>query len=234
MCTVSFIKTEDRVIITSNRDEKTTRPVALPPKIYTTDNKRIVFPKDPLSGGSWFTVDESGNTAVLLNGARQKHTPQGPYRKSRGLILLEIMAARSAPEYWNDMNLDNIEPFTVLLYREDRLYLLRWDGLYKETASLKTKDPYILSSSTLYTETLQKQREQWFFDFMDRNEAVSPEALLSFHRYTEEEGGENGLIINRNNLLKTLSITQCVIQKGKTDIHYLQLFPNEKFFTLQL
>lgn len=234
MCTVSFIKTEDQVIITSNRDEKTTRPVAWPPKIYATSHKSMAFPKDPLSGGSWFTVDENGNTAVLLNGARQKHIPTGHYRKSRGLILLEVIDALSPLKHWGDMNLENIEPFTILLYREDQLYLLRWDGHHKETTPLKADHNHILSSSTLYTEALQKRREQWFFDFMDHNTPVSSEEMLSFHRYTEEEDNENGLIIDRGNLLRTLSITQCVIRKDKTDIHYLQLFPEKEFFTLQI
>lgn len=234
MCTVSFVKTKDGAIITSNRDEKTTRPVALPPKIHASDHKKIVFPEDPLSGGSWFTVDESGNTAVLLNGAKRRHIPAGNYRKSRGLILLEIIDSLSPLKHWTNMDLENIEPFTILLYQAGRLYLLRWDGHHRETTPLEADRDHILSSSTLYTEALQKQREQWFFDFMARNKAVSAEELLSFHCYTEKEDKENGLIINRENLLKTLSITQCVIQKNKADIHYLQLFPKEKFFSLQL
>lgn len=234
MCTVSFVKTEDGAIITSNRDEKTTRPVALPPKIYVSGHKRIVFPEDPLSGGSWFTVDENSNTAVLLNGAKRKHIPRGNYRKSRGLILLEIINATSPLKHWTKMDLENIEPFTVLLYQADALHLLRWDGDHKETTPLEADRDHILSSSTLYTEALQKQREQWFFDFLARNKAVSAKELLSFHHYTEKEDKEYGLIINRGNLLKTLSITQCVIQKNKADIHYLQLFPKEELFTVQL
>jgi hypothetical protein len=36
-----------------------------------------------------------------------------------------------------------------------------------------------------------------------------------FHRHTEEGNQENGLVINRNEELKTFSITQAVIEKTK-------------------
>lgn len=222
------------MIITSNRDEKITRPVALPPEIYVADQKKIVFPEDPLSGGSWFSTDEKGNTAVLLNGAKQKHISRGSYRKSRGLILLELIKAASPITHWTTINLENIEPFTVMLFQASGLYLLRWDGHHRETTSLEADRNHILSSSTLYTKALQKQREQWFFDFMARNRPVSPETLLSFHRYTEKEDKKNDLVIDRGNLLKTLSITQCIIKKDSVIMHYRQLFPNEKLSTVQL
>jgi hypothetical protein len=36
---------------------------------------------------------------------------------------------------------------------------------------------------------------------------------MHFHQFTENHNSEYGLQINRNNLLKTVSITQCVINK---------------------
>lgn len=47
--------------------------MAINPKVYVLEKKKVVFPKDSLSGGSWFTVDERANIAVLLNGAEEKH-----------------------------------------------------------------------------------------------------------------------------------------------------------------
>jgi hypothetical protein len=45
---------------------------------------------------------------------------------------------------------------------------------------------------------------------------------LHFHQFTENENPNYGLQINRNNLLKTVSITQCVVNKT-IDLKYIDL-----------
>ena len=92
MCTVSFIFTDGKVILTSNRDEKILRPTAIAPKKYSINNKNIFFPKDAKAGGTWYAVTDEANVAVLLNGAAEKHQLKPSYRKSRGLILLDIIS----------------------------------------------------------------------------------------------------------------------------------------------
>jgi hypothetical protein len=47
---------------------------------------------------------------------------------------------------------------------------------------------------------------------MDQNYEISESKMYDFHRYTEEGNDENGLVINRNNEMKTLSITQAVMK----------------------
>lgn len=91
MCTVTFVKTADKIVITSNRDEKIIRPNAIPPQNYMVNGKNVIYPKDPKAGGTWCVVDENGTVLVLLNGANEKHTVKLPYRKSRGLIVLELI-----------------------------------------------------------------------------------------------------------------------------------------------
>ncbi|MGS2762374.1 NRDE family protein [Sinomicrobium sp. M5D2P9] len=234
MCTVSFVNTGAQVILTSNRDESTVRPIAFPPEIHIINHKKVVFPKDSLYGGSWFATDTNGTTAILLNGAREKHIPKGNYRKSRGLILLEIIGADSPVKHWTTINLHNIEPFTILLFSTPDLFLLRWDGTAKETIALEAEKLHILSSSTLYTKAKQQQREQWFHRFTTQHEELTPEKLRDFHQYTEKDDKETGLVINRGNLLRTLSITQSVIGKDSTCMHYLQLYPEKEFLSVRL
>jgi hypothetical protein len=41
MCTVSFVKSVDKIIITSNRDEAVMRPSAMPPQNYTVNGKTL-------------------------------------------------------------------------------------------------------------------------------------------------------------------------------------------------
>ena len=60
---------------------------------------------------------------------------------------------------------------------------------------------------------------------------ISKTKILSFHRYTEEENQQNGLVINRNEQMKTLSITQSVIEKNKGTILHYDLIAEQEFTT---
>ena len=229
MCTVSFVNTNSKIIITSNRDEKTLRPNAIEPKNYIINSKKIIFPKDKKAGGTWFAINENSTILVLLNGAEEKHDLKESYRKSRGLIVLELISSQSVIEEWKSIHLENIEPFTLVLFEEDKLYQLRWDEIEKSSIELDTKQSHIWSSSTLYSKEIREKRASWFYTFLDTKPAVNPEELFNFHRYTEAENSEHGLVINRNDTLKTLSITQTVIERNKVAIHYNDLIADKDF-----
>jgi uncharacterized protein with NRDE domain len=231
MCTVSFTATNDKIIITSNRDEKTIRPSAIPPKTYTVNGKNLIFPKDPKAGGTWFVAKADGTILVLLNGADEKHEVKLPYRKSRGLIVLEVISSISPKEFWTEIDLQNIEPFTLVLFQNKALFQLRWNGKEKETTLLDTQINHIWSSSTLYPSEIRKKRFNWFHTFMNANTKISESKMHDFHRYTEEGNDENGLVINRNNEMQTLSITQSVIEKNKVVILHYDLIAQQDFST---
>ena len=231
MCTVSFVTTNGKTIITSNRDEKVIRPSAIEPRNYFINNKSIIFPKDPKAGGTWFAVDESGTILVLLNGANEKHKVILPYRKSRGLIVLDIISSVSPKDFWQEIDLENIEPFTLVLFQDNELFQLQWNGNDKETTALDTTKNYVWSSATLYSKDIRENRSNWFYTFLATNPEVSEQEMLHFHQYTEAENHENGLVINRNEELKTLSITQSVTEKNKVAILHCDLIAKEDFET---
>ena len=231
MCTVSFVNSNGKIVITSNRDESVIRPSAIPPANYMRNGKNVIFPKDSKAGGTWYVVDEKGTVLVLLNGAQDKHKVEFHYRKSRGLIVLDVISHDSPRVFWDVINLDNIEPFTLVLYQEKRLFQLRWNGLEKESIELDINKNHIWSSATLYSEEIRVKRANWFTTFLEHKDDVSSSEMLQFHRYTEQENEKNGLIINRNDELKTLSITQTVIEKNKAIVRYYDLVLNLEFLT---
>lgn len=221
MCTVSFIKTFDKIIITSNRDEKVIRPSAIAPQNYIINGKNVVFPKDQKAGGTWFVVDENGTVLVLLNGASEKHQVKLPYIRSRGLVVLDLISSVSPKDFWKEMDLENIEPFTLVLFQNQQLFQLRWNGDVKESTELNCDEKYIWSASTLYPADIRKERSNAFYSYLDSNTIISENEMYQFHRHAEAENQENDLVMNRNNELKTLSITQSVIEKNKVAIlHY--------------
>lgn len=229
MCTVSFVNANGKIIITSNRDEKTLRPNAIEPQNYVVNNRKVIFPKDKKAGGTWYAINEHSTVLVLLNGADEKHCIKDSYRKSRGLIVLDLISSEAAIKSWESIDLENIEPFTLVLFENGKLYQLRWNETEKSTIELDNAKSYIWSSSTLYPREIRQKRADWFYTFLDTKPEVNAEELFNFHRYTEAENTEHGLVINRNEALKTLSITQTVIEKNKVAIHYTDLIAERDF-----
>ncbi|MEM8527897.1 MAG: NRDE family protein [Bacteroidota bacterium] len=229
MCTVSFYQDEHRTIITSNRDEHIDRPTATIPVKKRIDGDWFYAPIDPQSQGTWFGVKQDGSIFVLLNGAEKKHRYQPPYRKSRGLILLEIISATNLVEVWNTMNLEQIEPFTVIAYANNKLAQLRWDGSLKSNCPLDTKEVHIWSSATLYNADIAQKRKTWLRQFLEKNSKnIGGAKLLHFHIHTKKEDTENGLVINRKNSLLTKNITQCVLQNKRFTLTHLDLINKEE------
>jgi hypothetical protein len=231
MCTVSFVNSPEGVIITSNRDEKVIRPSASAPKNYCQNGKNIMYPKDAKAGGTWFVIDENGTVLVLLNGGKTRHIPELFYRKSRGLIALDIISSESPKDFWHQINLEDIEPFTLVLYQEKELYELIWDGFLKTKTVLNHNQNHIWSSVTLYPKEIRKKRSNWFFDFLKDRKEISASEMLNFHRNTEQDDSENGLVINRENVLKTLSITQTLLEKNKCVLRYYDLVKTQDFLS---
>ncbi|MBK8520398.1 MAG: NRDE family protein [Ferruginibacter sp.] len=228
MCTVSFVRVNDTVIITSNRDEHVQRENAGAPEFHQLQNKKIIFPKDARAGGTWFAAGNNGIVAVLLNGAFIKHTPQPPYRKSRGLILLEIIEAEEPLSFFKTLNLYNIEPFTIVLYQPAYLHELRWDGNDKHEKALDITGNYIWSSATLYTDEVIEHREDLFGRFIHTAAGITAETVHDFHGSNNGDA-ENGFVISRQTGMKTFSITQAVVQNNAVNFSHADLLQQKRY-----
>jgi uncharacterized protein with NRDE domain len=228
MCTVSFVRTNNSVIITSNRDEHIQRENAAAPAFHILPDKKIIFPKDARAGGTWFAAADNGTIAVLLNGAFKKHIAAPPYRKSRGLILLQIIEADKPLAFFNGFNLDNIEPFTVVLYQPGQLHEVRWDGTKKFEKQLDIAGNYIWSSSTLYTDEIIQRRKNLFQQFINASTNVTASGIHYFHNNNNGDV-ENGFIIERETGMKTFSITQAVVHCNELNFLHTDLLQQKQY-----
>lgn len=228
MCTVSYVSHVGPVIITSNRDENIRRQTASAPVFETINHKKIIFPKDAKAGGTWFAASQDGVVAVLLNGAFSKHTPMPPYRKSRGLVVLETISSAKPFDFITQMDLQGIEPFTLILYQQGQLIELRWDGNKKHERELDTSGNYIWSSATLYSDEVIQHRKNLFDRFITNEEKPTAGRIQEFHSNSHQDD-ENGFVINRPTGMKTFSITQAIIQPGKIDFRHTDLLKNQAF-----
>ena len=223
MCTVTFIPGKDHSFLTSNRDEKAARPKAVAPEIYADYNATLLYPKDAAANGTWVAINQTGNAAVLLNGGFIKHEPKPPYRKSRGLVFLDIISSADPKDGFIEMNLYKIEPFTVVLLQDDQLFECRWDGTKKYYQQLDEKQPHIWSSATLYPDEVINKRKQWFSQWLADHPSPSQKDIFSFHQFAGDGDAQNDVLMNRDGQMLTVSITGVEISRYKAAMQYWDL-----------
>jgi hypothetical protein len=223
MCTVTYIPSGNHFFFTTNRDERADRPIATFPEQYDIGGQHLLFPKDPLGGGSWIAAHESGNTSVLLNGANKAHKPAPPYRKSRGIILLDIISDSAPVKAFADMDFDRIEPFTIILFENKNLYSCKWDGSSKRIETLNRFEARIWSSVTLYDQDAILKREKWFTSWITDNPHPSAADIIRFHLRGGEGDPFNDFNMNRGGSLFTNSISCIRHSEESAAFRYMDL-----------
>ena len=228
MCTVSFVSVPNGFVITSNRDEKIYR-ATIAPQIYDEGNCKLLYPKDEIAGGTWIVARNDGACIVLLNGAFVSHQKQEKYKKSRGQILLEIIQNKFPLLYFLEMDMDGIEPFTLIIFQHKTLTEVKWDGLEKQQFEKSIKQPHIWSSATLYNRKQKLIRKQWFIEFCRYNNPLTIDKIRLFHTKTQASNNEYGLVINREDETKTVSITQLLIKNVSLEMSYYDRINNTSY-----
>jgi uncharacterized protein with NRDE domain len=234
MCTVTFIPTPGKIFLTSNRDESANRPLALPPAWQVRGGYRFISPCDGLAGGTWVALRDDGSALVLLNGAVEKHSRLPAYRRSRGQIFWDIFATDCTLTGFVSADLENIEPFTLVLWQKNKLHEMLWDGRKKTRAQKDAGIAHIWSSCTLYSDTDRICRENFFRQWLASRTKQSVAAIKSFHLYTDPAGkSEASIRINRNGEMLTVSVSCMEIGRQKSTFYYHDLQQGKNYLLLQ-
>jgi len=228
MCTVTFLPlANNNFILTSNRDEQRLRET-FPPKKHEENGVKMLFPKDKTAGGTWIGTSSQNRLICVLNGAFIKHKRKEAYKKSRGIIGKEILQAANFIEYIENLNLEVIEPFTMVIvdWNEGQLslYELIWDEHKKHFNKLKN-EPKIWSSSTLYNDEIKQVRKQWFQNWIAKNEFTS-ENILNFHH--SEIGDKEQSIFMKRSYVETVSITSVKKESNTIEMLYEDVVHQQK------
>jgi uncharacterized protein with NRDE domain len=230
MCTVTFIPNKKGFTLTSSRDEKNYRPTLFP-SWYSHKNSRLLYPKDEIANGSWIAASDSGRMACLLNGGFVNHNKNNlGYRKSRGLVLIESFDF-AIPDFLENFNLQDIEPFTLLLIdSKNRLFNeLVWDGSKKNIRKIDMSTHHIWSSATLYDEEIRTNRKSWFNQWMSSNSLANNEEIFDFHQFTHTDDDTNNILMNREDGTQTVSLSQYIFELNKAQFIYKDLITSSIF-----
>ncbi|MCX8478343.1 MAG: NRDE family protein [Chitinophagales bacterium] len=233
MCTVTFLPTgTNSFILTSNRDEHVNRPFALPPADYQINNRVLSFPKDPLGEGTWIAAEKNKSVVCLLNGAFIPHTRNNNYRKSRGLLVLDYFQYQHPADFAGNYNFENIEPFTLVIVNNNatvELSELRWDGERIHLKKLDANKPAIWSSCTLYDKNITAIRQRWFDSWLENKSNFEHDSIKEFHQNAGKEDSINGLIMARDNGMRTVCITSILCSSTSSEIHYSDIINGQQY-----
>ena len=229
MCTVTYLPLQERkYILTSSRDERILRPTAQAPQKVKVNNELLLYPIDGLHRGTWFACSEKERAICLLNGAFNKHLSHPPYKRSRGLLVLDAFGFSNANDFIFYYDFNGIEPFTMIFIDTNEFSELRWDGRKIVIRKLSKDLPYIWSSVTLYSEEVIRKREYWFESWIDNNPHFDQKDVLNFHHFAGEGDIENDIKMNRKNGMQTVSITSLYHYPEYNEMIYQDLISNNQ------
>lgn len=229
MCTVTYIpQGKDHFILTSNRDENSARS----PRNITlvqAHEQQLAFPRDTAAGGTWIAVSSKDKVVCLLNGAFLRHERKPEYRRSRGLMVLDFFSFATATDFFNQYLFEGMEPFTMIIYDQGRLYDLRWDERQTHVRELNPSGYHIWSSSTLYDPIIQQKRLDWFELWRSsQSERPGRTDILDFHRHAGDGDPWNDVVMNRNGIVQTVSITSIEKMPSEIDMQYHDLINHQE------
>ena len=227
MCTVTYLPTgDDNFLLTSNRDEA---PLRSPEQISSDqiNGQELIFPRDTSAGGTWIAAANSGRLLCVLNGAFELHKRTPPYRRSRGLMALDYFAFPDFHTFLRAYTFEGMEAFTMLIFEQGAIVDLRWDQSQLHPRSFDASRPHVWSSAPLYPPTIRKKREQWFAEWLKTHDTFQRDDILHWHQTAGEGDPWNDVVMNRDNRVRTVSITSIAKQDGQLDMQYHDLLRHQ-------
>lgn len=228
MCTVTFIPGRKNCFtLTSNRDESATRS---PQNITQIEQNgvHLAFPRDTMAGGTWIAVSNNGKVVCLLNGAFEFHRHEPPYKRSRGIMVLDYFSYDKAESFFEDYDFEGMEPFTMIIFDRSRLFEFRWDETKKHIKPLDLSKRHIWSSSTLYNQEVKAKREEWFADWLAQHPNPGQQEIMKFHKTAGDGDPRNDVVMNRDGIVQTVSVTQILKTPTHIELNYHDLLNQQQ------
>ena len=233
MCTLTYLPTKKGFLFSSSRDEVNSRQPAVFPRFENIAESQLLMPSDPQGGGTWIIVTNEGQAACLLNGAHKNHKRKPPYRKSRGMVLLESFDYQKIDDFIKEYDFSGIEPFTLVRIQNDQLdgqgiFEIRWDGKEIEQIQTDASKPQLWSSVTLYSEPMRKKRIAWFEEWLTKKPSISIANVRNFHLHGGQGDASVNFKMSRGGGLQTISLTCIRVNTELAEMDYQDLLTDQR------
>lgn len=215
MCTVTIIPTRDGFRLATNRDERRTRPAAIPPSARMFGERKALSPTDPLGGGTWIAVTESGMVFTVLNGNPFPMPPMPPkeHLVSRGLIIPSIASAPSisgAVALTENLPLERLAPFRLVV-SDGRTIVEAWWARAQLSLHRREIAPSCWVSSGLGDHLVQARHP--LFKEMVADAGANPDAQDAFHTHRWPDNPRVSVLMEREDA-RTVSRTVVEVVMG--------------------
>ena len=140
-------------------------------------------------------------------------------------MVIEFFEYKSIQSFFTAYDFENIEPFTLIILKNNALHEFRWDGNKPHLKALDKKQAYIYSSGPLYTKEMIASRERWFADFLKTS--VEADSIFKFHTFGGDGDIRSNIKMEGKGKL-TVSISQITMNDQQATFHYLDLLSNKK------
>lgn len=221
MCTLSWIPGLDGHVLLVNRDERRTRPEALPPSVRVLDGVSVLAPTDPEGGGTWVAVNAFGLTLALAN--RYHDTAMAPrvHRVSRGRLVMALATAQGIEEVDARLAGDALERYDgftlVALEPGAPARLFAWDG-----RALRVEDrarPGLLVASSAADEAAAVAARRAVFEALPAKEGWTRRALCQAHHGHDPVQGALSVCMHRDEA-STVSLTHVEVDPERVTMIY--------------
>ena len=223
VCSLSWIRRRDGLIVVMNRDERRDREPARPPRRWHGADGGFTAPVDGDAGGTWIAAKDSGVVLALLN--HQAPDDSGVVRCvgegrriSRGLLVTTLAAEAGIPDAarLRAAGLAAFAPFRLFvagLSVPPRVFT--WNGLVLRARQL---DPRLgfLTSSSWNPGAVIPSRHARFRAFARRHPKPTRADLLTFHAQADDPRGTPWAICMARDDARTVSTT--VVDVGPSGV----------------
>lgn len=219
MCTVTFAPCANGYLIGMNRDERIARGAGNPPEVHRLEGTRTVFPDD--KGATWIGSNQYGITLALLNW--NIPIAQQTFRRSRGLIIPDLLALRNVAEL--NVALVGYELLSCAAFRllavspgERTVLQCSWDGAQLAQRAYGWEMRHWFSSSASDNRA-QELRGDVCARAANDTRAGSVGWLRRLHKSHENGPGDFSVCVHRE-LVETLSYTEVRCTPGRLEMFH--------------
>ena len=213
MCTVTIVPHDEGFRVVCNRDERRTRPAALPPRLLRVGARLTAFPTDTLGGGTWIGVNDAGLVLALLNATAVGSDSGGrpiARPRSRGFVvraMLERGSADSILEALGGFDPALFNPYRLVIIHAPAVTVVSSDGDRIATSQAPLAHPMLFTSSSLGDALVEPPRRDLFERLVVRGSGPILDAQARFHQHQWRARPEISVHMERADAL-TVSRTQ--------------------------
>ena len=224
-----------------NRDERRTRPPALPPVQHIYEEHVAVHPIDPQGGGTWVAVSSAGLVFALLNGYSESDAPSeadgrvnpATSATSRGLIIPTLLSADTlalAATRARALDPTAFLSFRLVIVSDEGACEIvhgahggHGHGRQLEIRDVEEGDAWMRSSSSVRPGVVLPHRRALF----DHEVAASRLAVVQdrFHLTRHADDSALGVLMERDDA-RTMSVTTVEVFAAHARMTYRALEPD--------